>query len=218
MTPRIDANALSDAFDRIARRALDNGARLELFVYGGSALAMASNFRFSTEDVDIAPVPGGEPEWLTRERLAIAKQNEWPDDWLNDAVAFHLSKVATPNADHVILGDYPRGPGPYGLSVYIPTAEYLLALKLKALRILDPTKGATEAADIRNLSKVVGAETIDQKIAVLRRHFPVSASSPEKLRFLIKHLESLGVAHHAPEYPRTGPTSDSGRKDDGRSF
>ena len=43
----------SQAFDEIGRAAVAAGTRLQIAVYGGSALMLASNFRFATEDVDV---------------------------------------------------------------------------------------------------------------------------------------------------------------------
>ena len=38
-------------------------------------------------------------------------------------------------------------------------------------------------------------------MTILARYFPRSAESPEKLRFVLKYLESLKGAHDAPRYP-----------------
>jgi hypothetical protein len=38
-------------------------------------------------------------------------------------------------------------------------------------------------------------------VTILARYFPRSAESPEKLRFVLKYLESLKGAHDAPRYP-----------------
>ena len=56
MSAAFDRDALLDAFDRIARAAVDAGTKLQIAVYGGSALMLASNFRFATEDVDIREI------------------------------------------------------------------------------------------------------------------------------------------------------------------
>jgi len=37
---------------------------LDIAIYGGSALMLASNFRFATEDVDIAELDQPWPDWL----------------------------------------------------------------------------------------------------------------------------------------------------------
>jgi hypothetical protein len=42
----------------------------------------------------------------------------------------------------------------------------LLALKLKAFRIMDPLRGEAERLDILNLMRVVGISTADEAIAL----------------------------------------------------
>ena len=54
MARALDREKLLQAFDEIGRAAVAAGTRLQIAVYGGSALMLASNFRFATEDVDIA--------------------------------------------------------------------------------------------------------------------------------------------------------------------
>ncbi|UZE49438.1 hypothetical protein [Rhodopseudomonas sp. P2A-2r] len=51
MATGFDRDALLDSFDQIGRAAVAAGTRLQIAVYGGSALMLASNFRFATEDV-----------------------------------------------------------------------------------------------------------------------------------------------------------------------
>jgi hypothetical protein len=85
--------------------------------------------------------------------------------------------------------------------VCVPSAEYLLALKLKAIRVTDPLRGETERLDILNLMQVLGISTADEAIALLGKYFPVSAASPEKQRFLLKNMDRAGGTD-APEYPR----------------
>jgi len=131
----------------------------------------------------------------------IAKKNGWQGDWFNDGVAFHLSSLADRARDHLEFGTFPRDDTPVGLVVSVPSAEYLLALKLKAARILDPVRGETERLDIVNLMQVVGISTADEAIALLGRYFPVSAASSEKQRFLLKNMNLEGGID-APKYPR----------------
>ncbi len=65
MNAAFDREALLDAFDQIGRAAVQAGTKLQIAVYGGSALMLASNFRFATEDVDIADIGQQWPEWLS---------------------------------------------------------------------------------------------------------------------------------------------------------
>jgi hypothetical protein len=201
MAKRLDREALLDAFDRIGLAAIEAGTKLQIVVYGGSALMLASNFRFATEDVDIADIGGDWPKWLTDVVATIALENGWSDDWLNEGVVFHLSPLADRAKDHLEFGTFPRDSSPPGLVVSVPTAEYLLALKLKAFRTQDALRGDTERLDILNLMDVVGISTADQAIAVLGKYFPISAASSEKQRFLLKNIDKSGTSD-APKYPR----------------
>ena len=162
---------------------------------------LASNFRFATEDVDVSELEHPMPGWLAAVVDEIASKNHWQDDWFNDGVAFHLSSLADGAADHLEFGTFPRDGSQPGLAVSVPSAEYLLALKLKAARVLDPLRGETERLDILNLMQVVSISTVEEAIALLGRYFPVSAASSEKLQFLLKNMSREGRAD-APNYPR----------------
>lgn len=201
---KFDREQLCAAFDRVGAAATAHGTRLNLAVYGGSALMLASNFRFATEDVDIAELGSPWPEWLRKEVAAIAADNDWNGEWLNDAVQFHLSGLSDRVIDHVEFGSFPRD-GQIGLTVSVPTLEYMLALKLKARRINDPEKGPQEADDIRNPLKAGGIADIDEAIGVLARFFPKSAREPEAQRFFLKHIWPKENDHDvAPDYPVPG--------------
>lgn len=197
MSAAFGRDALLDAFDQIGRAAVEAGTKLQIAVYGGSALMLASNFRFATEDVDVSQLDHPFPDWLEAVVDKIAKENGWQGDWFNDGVVFHLSSLADLARDHLEFGTFPRDDSPPGLAVSVPSAEYLLALKLRAARILDPVRGETERLDILNLMKVVGISTADEAIALL----PASAASSEKLRFLLKNMKLEGGID-APKYPR----------------
>ena len=70
------------------------GTKLQIAVYGGSALMLASNFRFATEDVDVSKLDHPLPDWLATVVHEIAEKNHWQEDWFNDGVTFHLSPLA----------------------------------------------------------------------------------------------------------------------------
>jgi hypothetical protein len=131
MAHALDRDKLLAAFDEIGRAAAAAGTKLEIAVYGGSALMLASNFRFATEDVDVSPLEQPWPDWLRHvlERITVA--NGWAHDWFNDGVALHLSALADRAADHLEFGTFPRDGSPPGLLVNVPTAAYMLALKLR---------------------------------------------------------------------------------------
>lgn len=183
-----DRDSLLDALDEIGAAAVDARTTLDIAVYGGSALMLASDFRWSSEDMDVAELAKPWPDWLTRVVATIATRRGWSPDWLDEAVQFHLSPLATLGDDHLELGSFPRGAGAAGLRVFVPTADYMLALKLKAMRIDDPVEGAQETADLRNLIRAAGVPDIEAAMAILARYFPRSAADAGKQRFLLRHL------------------------------
>ncbi len=200
MATAFDRHALLDAFDRIGHAAVAAGTRLQIAVYGGSALMLASNFRFATEDVDIADIGRDWPDWLKAVVAEIARDKGWSEDWFNDGVSFHLSPLAQEQRDHLAFGTFPRRSESVGLTVLIPTARYLLAMKLKSLRISDFKKGALDMIDTANLLRVVGIADVEQAIAVLGEFFPRSAADADKQRFVLKRLFSLDQEPNAAKY------------------
>ena len=166
MGKQFDRDQLLDALDKVGLAAVANRETLEIAVYGGSALMLASNFRYASEGVDMAELRKPWPQWLEQVVSEIAVESEWAEHWLNDAVTFHLSPLATPN-DHLEFGTFPRNGNEPGLKVYVPTAEYMLALKLKAIRIADPAKGEQETSDILNLAKVLDLKTPEEALTTL---------------------------------------------------
>src|SRR5690242_12777322 len=202
MTVAFDRDALLDAFDRIGRAAAAAGTKLQIAVYGGSALMLASNFRFATEDVDIAEIGQVWPAWLSDIVKRLAHENGWSASWLNDAVSFHLSALARADRDLTAFGTFPRRGEHVGLAVFVPTARYMFALKLKALRISDFEKGQQDMADVAHLLKVLGITDVERAIAVLAEFFPNSAADADKQRSVLKRLFSGDTTVDVPDYPR----------------
>jgi hypothetical protein len=136
MATAFDREQLLAAFDEIGHAAIGARTRLDIAVFGGSALMLASNFRFSTEDVDIDEISRPWPDWLSAVVERIGVRNSWPTDWLNEAVTVHLSPLANPARDLVALGTFPRASEQVGLTVFVPTARYMLA-QLSQLELLN---------------------------------------------------------------------------------
>ena len=204
MASGFDRDQLLAAFDEIGEAAVAAHTRLDIAVFGGSALMLASNFRFSTEDVDIAEISRPWPDWLSDVVARIAARNGWVEHWLNDAVSFFLSPLAQPDRDLVIWGTFPRKADKTGLTVFVPTARYLLALKLKALRVAKYEKGTQDIADVASLLRVLEVDEVDAAVAILTEYFPNSAADVEKARFVLKHILAMESPEDAPSYPRRG--------------
>jgi hypothetical protein len=204
MASGFDRDQLLAAFDEIGEAAVGAHTRLDIAVFGGSALMLASNFRYSTEDVDIAEIGRPWPDWLSEVVVRIGARNSWGEDWLNDAVSSFLSPLAQPGKDLVIWGTFPRAADKTGLTVFVPTARYLLALKLKALRVAKYEKGTKDIADVAGLLRVLEVKDVDAAIAILIEYFPNSAADVEKARFVLKHVLSMESPSDAPSYPGRG--------------
>jgi len=199
---------LNDALTELGRRSHAQGKVVEIAIYGGSALMLASNFRITTQDVDaVADTDQGLVNRLAQE---IGAERGWPQDWLNDGVRTYLSSNVEGLAQHhELFRTYPSEDAP-GLRVFVPTPEYLLAMKLMALR-LDPAAGKTDLSDILNLMEVVNIADKDQLNQFAAMFYPeVRVSGRRKLG-----LDILWAARqtrspsepHAPRYlGRSGTT------------
>jgi hypothetical protein len=201
MAVPFDRDQLLNALDEIGDAAVSARAHLDIAVFGGSALMLASNFRFSTEDVDVAEIGRPWPDWLTDVVARIGAANGWPDEWLNEAVTFHLSPLANPARDLLALGTFPRASERVGLTVFVPTARYMLALKLKALRVSDFDKGSKDLADIAALLHVMGIASVEDALSILAEFFPKSAAYADKQRFVLRRVLSAERPTDAPRYP-----------------
>lgn len=197
-----DRDQLLAALNDIGAAAVTAGERLDIVMFGGSALMLAGNFRFSTEDVDVAEIGRPWPDWLSAVVARVASQNGWPDDWLNDAVSSFLSPLARTERDFVFLGTFPRATEHAGLRVFVPSARYMLALKLKALRVSKYEKGASDLADVASLLGVLNIRDAEGAIAVLTDFFPNSPADVDKARFVLRHILATKGAPDAPRYPR----------------
>lgn len=209
MAASFDREQLLAALDEVGRAAIAAKARLDIAVYGGSALMLASNFRFGTEDVDIAELGQPWPEWLADVVRRIAERNGWSEEWLNDGVTFYLSQHAVPARDLVSFGTFPRrNDEKTGITVFVPTARYMLALKLKALRVSDFAKGSKDIDDVRNLLDVLGLTSVEPAIDILTEFFPRSGTDADKQRFVLQNILSKGAIGDAPRYPRGSDQED----------
>jgi hypothetical protein len=146
-----------------------HAGRGDLAVYGGSALMLASNFRETTRDVDA--VVEADQSLLDRLAARIAASRGWPDDWLNEGVRTYLSpNVEGTSEHHQLFRSYPTEQEP-GLRVFVPTAEYILAMKLMAMR-LDEVAGKSDLGDIINLLDVVQIKTPEAAIDFAAGFYP----------------------------------------------
>jgi hypothetical protein len=180
----LTAQDLHDAFMELGVQARREGKVIDLAIYGGSALMLASNFRIATQDVDA--VAAGDQGMVARWANDIALTRNWPRDWLNDGVRIYLSpNVHGLQEHHALFRAYPSEQEP-GLRVFVPSPEYILAMKLMAMR-LDPTGDKSDLADILNLIDVVGMKTPEDVVDFAASFYP-EAKISGRLRLGIREL------------------------------
>jgi hypothetical protein len=120
----MDRERLVRALRRLGELAVEEGVELELSLYGGAVFTLVYGSRESTKDVDGLIRPSELGRALVRR---VAAEQALPEDWINGDVAQFL-------AEREERRPYPKDDLGAGLIVTVPTAAYLLALKLRACR------------------------------------------------------------------------------------
>lgn len=156
-----------EALRLLAALARDEGVTLEVSLYGGAVFTLVYASRETTKDVDAIVRPGGIAKRLA---LRVAAELALPEDWLNDDVKqFLAEKEAKRQLTAVDFGP--------GLSVSVPTASYLLAMKLRACR--PPLPGYEgDYGDIRFLVRKMGLNSVQDAEDIHDKFFPHDNLSP----------------------------------------
>ena len=163
----LSQDRLRQALRRLGELARTEGVELELSLYGGAVFTLVYGSRESTKDVDGVIRPAEIGRKLARQ---VAREQALPEDWLNGDVAQFLSEREDRRP-------YPKEDLGPGLVVTIPTAAYLLALKLRACRPPLPGYPGDEA-DILFLLRKIRPASREDIAAVFERFFPHDVLSP----------------------------------------
>lgn len=157
----LDKDHLTQALRRLGELALAEGTELELSLYGGAVFTLVYGSRDSTKDIDALIRPTDLGRRLARQ---VAREQGLPEDWINADVAQFLSEQEAKRP----LPAETFGPG---ISVTVPTAAYLLALKLRACRPALPGYPGDEP-DIRFLLGKIKPASPTEVEALFGRFFP----------------------------------------------
>lgn len=152
-------------FAEMGRIAQTRQQMLEIAVYGGSALALCFDWRTSTADIDYMPVRGAEAD--IREVANEAARNlGLPEDALRPDVQIFASDFATVLKN----GEYPKGmPDGTGLRVFTATADYLLSMKLLAMRSSLETQ---DCRDVWHLIDETGILSVNEAMERIAAFYP----------------------------------------------
>ncbi len=152
---------ITGALRRLGELAQAEQLTIELALYGGAVFTLVYGSREATKDVDALVRPAKDARRLA---AVVAREQGLPDDWLNDQVKQFLSPKGERRRWEV------PGLGP-GLKISVPTAAYLLALKLRACR--PPLPGyAGDEADILFLLAKMKPKSVAAVEKLFRKFFP----------------------------------------------
>jgi Nucleotidyltransferase of unknown function (DUF6036) len=83
MSPGLGRDDIRTLLDELSAELAARGARAELFLVGGAALAVAYDATRSTRDLDAVFIPS---DVVRQAASAVAAREDLAEDWLNDAV------------------------------------------------------------------------------------------------------------------------------------
>ena len=187
---------LEDAFNELGRRALVHDRQIDIAVYGGSALILASNFRLSTADVDA--VASFDQDFVNQLAAEIAKEQGWPADWLNDGVRTYLSAAVEGVATHHALFRSYTNEANAGLPVFVPSAEYMLAMKLSALRVGETDQAGKDRDDLKNLLTLCGITSPEAALEFAAAFYP-EFERGTRTGFFDTGIEPTTAPHYSPK-------------------
>ena len=192
---RFDLEALRRAFDGLARRLAAREIRAHIYVVGGAALLMAHGASRATRDVDALSIDRRAD--VLEAAGEVAREQGLPLDWLNDAVRTAPWPAPRPDARPAVVYDSPH------LVVTGASAEHLLAMKVRAARILDQP-------DIEFLIRRLGISTLQHVEAIHRAVFPHDPIPERNMEVILECLQRVRDGLGDDDGRWTRPSRDSG--------
>jgi hypothetical protein len=169
MSPGLGREDIHALLDALSQELAARGAKAELFLVGGAALAVAYDAARATRDLDAVFIPS---DVVRRAATAVAERQGLAEDWLNDAVKGFLPGP-DPDAQRFYSSD--------SLIVDVASPRYLLAMKLFAAR------AEIDADDIILLYRQLGFTTVDEGLDLVEQAYP-GRTIPAKVRFLLTEI------------------------------
>ncbi|HTO05338.1 MAG TPA: hypothetical protein VL069_16635 [Opitutus sp.] len=152
---------ITQALRRLGELAHARKVTLEVSLYGGAVFTLVYGSRDATKDVDAVV---RQSKLARKLALQVAKELGLPEDWLNDQVKQFLAEQESKRLLHE--ADFGKG-----LRVSVPTAAYLLAMKLRACR--PPLPGYPgDYGDIHFLVRKMGISSVRAAETVHDKFFP----------------------------------------------
>lgn len=169
MSAGLGRDDIRSLLDALSAELEARGARAELFLVGGAALAVAYDTTRATRDLDAVFMP---TDVVRQAAAAVAEREGLEPDWLNDAVKGFLPGP-DPDARRFYSSD--------SLIVDVASPRYLLAMKLFAAR------AEIDADDIVLLYRRLGFSTVDEGLDLVENAYP-GRPIPAKVTFLLTEI------------------------------
>jgi hypothetical protein len=150
-----DADRIRTLLTELGERLGTKGYAGELYIVGGSAMALAYDRDRLTRDIDAVYVPKSEV-FAEAQRMAT-ERDDLDEGWLNDAMKGFLT--ANPDTDAKVVLTTP------GLTVLVASPRRLLAMKILAAR------AERDSDDILTLCKHAGVRSIDEVLAIAEAEY-----------------------------------------------
>jgi predicted nucleotidyltransferase len=183
----LNRQMLEKAFEMVGKRLADKKVLGEIAVYGGTAVMLQLEYREQTADVDCVVVEGhGAVMDAVR---SVGRELNIGDSWLNENVSVYTSTKQT-SQDLLPYGAYPKSSRPW-LNVTMAKPEYLLAMKVEALR----RSTVRDLSDVKMLASRLGLKSSEEIFRAHSLYF-----GPEHINLTIKQAVA-GVAAALAEEP-----------------
>jgi predicted nucleotidyltransferase len=157
------------------RRLREKNIKGQVALFGGAVMCIALNARMSTKDIDAVFEP---KQTIYDIAKNMAEEYGLPKDWINDSVKGFLRE----KPDMRVFQNMSN------LTVYVPSPEYMLAMKCMSARLAE----TTDKEDIMFLLKHLKIKTVDEAIKITLKYFPQQILTPKIEYLLTELLEGAG--------------------------
>jgi hypothetical protein len=140
----------------------------EICIYGGAVMCLVFKSRPATKDVDAIFEP---VKFIRGAITRIAERHNLQQDWLNFGVKMFVVKH-----EREVLFDFPH------LKIFVPTADYLLAMKVLAARA-----DTFDADDIKFLCGHLKLNSVEEILNIVQNYYPNKQIKPETI-FLLEEF------------------------------
>ena len=185
------------ALRRIHDAAVKAGITVDMVVFGGAAMILCFGMDRLSRDVDVI-VPDAAHSKLVMDAAArIARDREWPENWLNDGVKGFIEDVQEMR-QHPLLPNPDAG----GVRLHFPSPEYMLALKCMSMRLDGKSH---DKDDVAHLVNALGVSDAEQVLDIVERFAP-RGNIPPKSEYGVRQLIQQGAGHVGEDDDETFPT------------